>query len=175
MLKNRCLGLVLVGCATASLAWGDTPPPPAPATDLGASVPMLPPAPHPPSPQAGQPQPIAPIPQSSATPAQSDSGAAHWTSPSPISPGTPGAGPAAGWGAFAAPGGYEARIGSPYYYHSPGGGQYVVTGNPYYDHFGPGFQRHSLQGHYRFPYYNYRAPWYYPGRAVYNRDTNFPW
>lgn len=51
----------------------------------------------------------------------------------------------------------------------------MVTGNPYYDHFGPGFQRHSLHGHYRFPYYNYRAPWYYPGRAVYNRDTNLPW
>jgi hypothetical protein len=74
-----------------------------------------------------------------------------------------------------APGGYEPRIGSPVYYHDPAGGQYVMTGNPYYDHFGPGFQRSSLYGHYRFPYYNYRAPWYYPGRAVYNRDTNFPW
>lgn len=74
-----------------------------------------------------------------------------------------------------APGGYEARVGSPYYYHDPAGGEYVVTGNPYYDHFGPGFHRDQLHGHYRFPYYNYRAPWYYPGRAVYNRDTNFPW
>ena len=74
-----------------------------------------------------------------------------------------------------APGGYEGRVGSPAYYHDPSGGQYVVTGDPYYDHFGPGFQRQSLHGHYRFPYYNYRAPWYFPGRAVYNRNTNFAW
>jgi hypothetical protein len=78
-------------------------------------------------------------------------------------------------GPFWAPGGYEPRVGSPAYYHDPAGGQYVVTGNPYYDHFGPGYHRGSLYGHYRFPYYNYRAPWYYPGTAVYNRDTNFPW
>lgn len=70
------------------------------------------------------------------------------------------------------PGGYEARMGMPYHYY---GGDYVVTGNPYNDHFGPGFHRNSLHGHYRFPYYSYRAPWYYPGRAVYNRDTNFVW
>lgn len=89
--------------------------------------------------------------------------------------GTPGTGPGAGVGPFHAPGGYEPRVGSPYYYHDPNGGQHVVTGNPYYVHFGPGYHRHSLQGHYRFPYYNYRAPWYYPGRAVYNRDTNQPW
>ena len=74
-----------------------------------------------------------------------------------------------------APGGYDPRIGSPALYHDPSGGQYVVTGNPYYDHFGPGFHRDSLHGHYRFPYYNYRAPWYFPGRAVYNRNTNFAW
>lgn len=74
-----------------------------------------------------------------------------------------------------APGGYEPRIGSPAYYYDPSGGQYVVTGNPYNDHFGPGFQRSSVHGHYRFPYYDYRAPWYFPGRAVYNRNTNFPW
>lgn len=74
-----------------------------------------------------------------------------------------------------APGGYEPRVGSPAYYHDPAGGQYVVTGDPYYDHYGPGFQRNSLHGHYRFPYYNYRAPWYYPGKAVYNRNTNFAW
>lgn len=78
-------------------------------------------------------------------------------------------------GLYGTPGGYEARIGSPYHYYDPNGGQYVVTGNPYDDHFGPGFHRESLHGHYRFPYYNYRAPWYYPGRAVYNRDTNFAW
>lgn len=76
---------------------------------------------------------------------------------------------------YGTPGGYEGRIGSPYHYHSPSGGRFVVTGDPYYDHFGPGYHRHSLYGHYRFPYYNYRAPWYYPGRAVYNRDTNFAW
>lgn len=86
-----------------------------------------------------------------------------------------GAGPAAGVGPFWAPGGYEARIGSPYLYHDPNGGQFVNTGNPYYDHYGPGFHRHQIYGHYRFPYYNYRAPWYYPGRAVYNRDTNLHW
>ena len=80
-----------------------------------------------------------------------------------------------GAGPHWAPGGYEARVGSPAYYHDPAGGEYVVTGNPDYDHFGPGFQRHSLHGHYRYPYYNYRTPWYYPGRAVYNRNTNFAW
>lgn len=86
-----------------------------------------------------------------------------------------GAGPGAGVGPFWAPGGYEARIGSPYLYHDPNGGQFVNTGNPYYDHFGPGFHREQIYGHYRFPYYSYRAPWYYPGRAVYNRDTNLHW
>ena len=89
--------------------------------------------------------------------------------------GTLGAGPVAGVGPHWAPGGYEARMGSPYLYHDPNGGQFVVTGNPYYDHYGPGFHRSQLHGHYRFPYYNYRAPWYYPGRAVYNRDTNLHW
>ncbi len=74
---------------------------------------------------------------------------------------------------YYAPGGYDARIGSPYYYY--GGEQGLVSGDPYVNHFGTGFQRSAVHGHYRFPYYNYRAPWYYPGRAVYNRDTNFPW
>jgi len=74
-----------------------------------------------------------------------------------------------------APGGYEPRMGSPAYFYDPSGGQYVVTGDPYSDHFGPGFHRNSIHGHYRFPYYNYRAPWYFPGRAVYNRNTNFAW
>lgn len=78
-------------------------------------------------------------------------------------------------GQYGAPGGYEARVGSPAYYHDPAGGQYQVSGDPYQDHYGPGFHRGSLHGHYRFPYYNYRAPWYFPGRAVYNRDTNFAW
>lgn len=80
-----------------------------------------------------------------------------------------------GGGSYGAPGGYEARVGSPAYYHDPAGGQYQVSGDPYQDHYGPGFQRSSLHGHYRFPYYNYRAPWYFPGRAVYNRNTNFAW
>ena len=111
------------------------------------------------------PAPLAPLPYSSqAIPGEAGSSNSYYT--------------ARGNGAgaiYGTPGGYEARIGSPYHYFDPNGGQYVVTGDPYYDHFGPGFHRHSLHGHYRFPYYNYRAPWYYPGRAVYNRDTNFPW
>ena len=78
-------------------------------------------------------------------------------------------------GLHGAPGGDEARTGSPVYYHDPAGGRYQVSGDPYQDHFGPGFHRHSLYGHYRYPYYNYRAPWYFPGRAVYNRDTNLAW
>lgn len=143
--------------------WGDdsaTPPPPAPIPETAP----LPPAAVSPVPPVS-PQPVPPP------------GAAYRTpTVAPAVPlGTIGAGPAAGTGPFWAPGGYEARIGSPYLYHDPQGGQFVNTGNPYYDHYGPGFQRHSLHGHYRFPYYNYRAPWYYPGRAVYNRDTNFPW
>jgi hypothetical protein len=79
------------------------------------------------------------------------------------------------WAMYGTPGGYEGRIGSPYHYYNAYCGLYVMTGNPYYDHFGPGYHRHSLYGHYRFPYYSYRAPWYYPGRAVYNRDVNFAW
>lgn len=78
-------------------------------------------------------------------------------------------------GPYWAPGGYEPRGGSPVFFHDPAHGQYVTTGNTYVDHFGPGFHRQDLYGHYRFPYYNYRAPWYFPGTNVYNRDTNFPW
>ncbi|GIX03224.1 MAG: hypothetical protein KatS3mg113_0230 [Planctomycetaceae bacterium] len=74
-----------------------------------------------------------------------------------------------------APGGLQARIGAPYLYVDPATPHAVVGGDPYTTHWGPGFHRHSFYGHYRFPYYNYRAPWYYPGRAVYQRDTNFPW
>ncbi len=47
--------------------------------------------------------------------------------------------------------------------------------DPYVYHFGPGFHRHSNYGHYRFPYYNYRAPWYFSGSPSYHRDTNHPW
>jgi len=118
---------------------------------------------------------VPPAPAVSAGTGQSPYAPGPWAMPSYGSYTTRGAGPSAGTGPFWAPGGYEPRSGSPYYYHDPHGGQYVVTGNPYFDHFGPGFHRHDMYGHSRFPYYNYRAPWYYPGRAVYNRDTNLPW
>ncbi|MBL4883981.1 MAG: hypothetical protein JKY95_05535 [Planctomycetaceae bacterium] len=49
------------------------------------------------------------------------------------------------------------------------------AGDPYQYHFGPGFYRSSEYGHFRFPYYSYRRPWYHPGFAGYNRDTNMPW
>lgn len=45
----------------------------------------------------------------------------------------------------------------------------------YSNHLGPGYYRNSEFGHYRMPYYNYRAPWYNPGPATYQRDTNLPW
>lgn len=123
------------------------------------------------------------------------------------------------------PGGYEGRVGSPYYYSVPGaqygysaygagshgyghhqpvdsgcecgrrghhrshhahGGYGAGRGShghwrgsrrydPYTYHFGPGYYRHAEHGHYRFPYYSYRRPWYYPGQPVFNRDTNFAW
>lgn len=119
------------------------------------------------------------------------------------------------------PGGYEGRIGSPYYYSIPGGYGAAVHGPRYHDagshacqcgrerhrhgfhhqhgsrrhpafgyhyghargfvtdpysyHFGPGYYRQFEHGHYRFPYYSYRRPWYYPGQPVFNRDTNFAW
>ena len=95
------------------------------------------------------------------------------------------------------PGGYEGRIGSPYYYQETPtyglmtssygygyGGGYAAYGyagygsyggDPYTTHFGPGYYRNHEHGHYRFPYYSYRRPWYYPGHPVYNRDTNFAW
>jgi hypothetical protein len=85
------------------------------------------------------------------------------------------------------PGGYEPRYGRPYYYTTPGRHQplYTVHGDSrtpwaidhsaYQYHFGPGYYRHSEGGHYRFPYYTYRAPWYFPGHPIYNRDTNRPW
>lgn len=82
------------------------------------------------------------------------------------------------------PGYYAPYSGSPYFYntHAPVGGlqlsrvsTYTGGVDPYTYHFGPGFYRHSEHGHYRFPYYSYRRPWYYPGFAGYNRDTNLPW
>ena len=45
----------------------------------------------------------------------------------------------------------------------------------YATHFGPGFYRGNEGGHYRFPYYSYRRPWYYPGPPVYNRNTDLVW
>ena len=56
-----------------------------------------------------------------------------------------------------------------------GGGAGAFSSNPHEYHFGPGFHRHTDHAHYRFPYYSYRAPWYHPGPASYNRDTNYPW
>jgi hypothetical protein len=105
------------------------------------------------------------------------------------------------------PGGYEGRIGSPYFYSVPVGayslgwhangcdcgrpfaGGYhgfhaanaVAFGygwrayDPYTYHFGPGYYRYAEHGHFRFPYYSYRRPWYHPGPPVFNRDTNFAW
>ncbi len=80
---------------------------------------------------------------------------------------------------FWTPGGYQPRVGSPYYYNSGLGVAGVNTqtagGDPYGYHFGPGFYRNQELGHYRFPFYSYRRPWYHPGFANYNRDTNFHW
>jgi hypothetical protein len=85
------------------------------------------------------------------------------------------------------PGGYTARRGRPYYYTSPGrnsplysvheyaGTPWAFDHSAYQYHFGPGYYRHSEGGSYRFPYYTYRAPWYFPGHPIYNRDTNRPW
>lgn len=96
------------------------------------------------------------------------------------------------------PGGYEGRVGSPYFYrpqHSAAYGGWPVYGHqatgygygnaygygasaygdPYSYHFGPGVYRNDEVGTYRFPYYSYRRPWYYPGSPVFARDTNLPW
>ncbi len=45
----------------------------------------------------------------------------------------------------------------------------------YTTHFGAGYHRNTVQGHYRFPYYSYRRPWYFQGPPSYNRDTNLAW
>lgn len=92
------------------------------------------------------------------------------------------------------PGGYQGSIGSPYYYSAQGvqnrgprdgvhGSPALYNSNPigspaadpHAYHFGPGYYRNREFGYYRFPYYSYRRPWYYPGFAGYNRDTNLPW
>jgi hypothetical protein len=59
--------------------------------------------------------------------------------------------------------------------YAPGTYAGGFASDPYEYHFGPGFHRHSDHAHYRFPYYSYRRPWYHPGHASYNRDTNYPW
>lgn len=53
---------------------------------------------------------------------------------------------------------------------SPGAG-----GDPHNYHFGPGYYRSGEYGHFRFPYYSYRRPWFHPGFPGYNRDVNLPW
>jgi len=45
----------------------------------------------------------------------------------------------------------------------------------YWYHFGPGNYGPSGLGHYRFPYYSYRRPWYTPGLPVFNRNTDLVW
>ncbi len=107
-------------------------------------------------------------------------------------------------GPYWMPGGYAGRVGSPYYYSPSHLGTVVPTapppgylvapaytygwhhgwttagaawpgGDPYEAHFGPGFHRYGDFGHYRFPYYSYRRPWYFPGHPSFNRDTNLAW
>ncbi|MCA8982654.1 MAG: hypothetical protein KDA76_02750 [Planctomycetaceae bacterium] len=56
-----------------------------------------------------------------------------------------------------------------------GGGAGGAGGDPYNYHFGPGYYRSSEYGHFRFPYYSYRRPWFHPGFAGFNRDVNIPW
>ncbi len=183
VLKTCALSISSLTLA-AAVAWGDAPapiPPLPPPTPVDSNpLPAAPPPGIVDTPRGSVPPSVDPYRQNlplipSPDPQMTGSVVSPGWSGAAAATGTWGAGPAAGYGPHWAPGGYESRIGSPYLYHDPNGGQHVVTGNPYYDHFGPGFHRESLHGHYRFPYYNYRAPWYYPGRAVYNRDTNFPW
>ncbi len=111
--------------------------------------------------------------------------------------------PAAGYGGGAGlptfsgdgqPGGFANRIGSPYYYTGQNAYGHPVAapqagahgdagfgagaaggGDVYSTHFGPGFHRSRQSGHYRFPYYSYRRPWYHVGPPAYAADTNLPW
>ncbi len=84
-----------------------------------------------------------------------------------------GVGPAygAGFGGPGIGGGYGPMPPGPMMAAVPG----QLPGNPYLYHFGPGFYRFQEAGHYSFPYYSYRRPWYFPGHPSYNRDTNIPW
>lgn len=84
-----------------------------------------------------------------------------------------GYGSAGGYG-YGGPGGYVNSGGGAYGYGAPGG-YGAGGGDPYLYHFGPGYYRQNDYGHYRFPYYSYRRPWYFPGPPSYNRDTNLPW
>ena len=54
---------------------------------------------------------------------------------------------------------------------SYGYGSAVGGVDPYLSHFGPGNYGPEGPGHYRFPYYSYRRPWYTPGPPVFNRNT----
>lgn len=151
----KTLSLCLSGALLASPLWADSAPavPPAPIPAATSVYPTIPPTPPVPAPYGNASQPFL-----------------NAVTQPPYQTYPFGAG-----AIYGTPGGYEGRVGSPYHYYDPRGGEFVTTGDPYYDHWGPGYHRQSLYGHYRFPYYNYRAPWYYPGRAVYNRDTNFAW
>lgn len=98
--------------------------------------------------------------------------------PGPTGPSSSHSGPIYGGSGAAFGGGY-----GPASFAGPGyaGGSTMAAlpgnlpGNPYDYHFGPGFYRFQEAGHYRFPYYSYRRPWYFPGHPSYNRDTNIPW
>lgn len=98
-----------------------------------------------------------------------------------------GGGYAPGYGGYGYNAGYGYGAAAPVYgapgyagvsFYGAGNGAGIgggYGGDPYYNHFGPGVYRNSDAGHYRFPYYSYRRPWYYPGHPSYNRDTNLPW
>lgn len=77
-----------------------------------------------------------------------------------------------GYGAYDA---YGYQNGGGYANGAGGGGAGGAGGAPYNYHFGPGYYRSSEYGHFRFPYYSYRRPWFHPGFAGFNRDVNIPW
>lgn len=99
-----------------------------------------------------------------------------------------------GWGAYQyqrfghrIPGAYGVRVGSPYYYSNSsnydngpfygsayGAGNYGVGSGCGYGHGQSGSQWRP-RIHPRVPYYNYRAPWYYPGPAIGTWNTNIAW
>lgn len=104
----------------------------------------------------------------------------YWSAPGNGAYGPAGYGAASGYGGYGAAPGWGAGYGTGYGGAGAGygyGGGYGSGGmDPYMYHFGPGYYRTGAeQGSYRFPYYSYRRPWYTPGPASYNRDTNLPW